>query len=74
MREITIYQINQDKFLVSEDGRGVQTLTSPQLRSHLFSAGHGGKDYKNTRQILNTMGNTTVMTFPPSLGFIKKPE
>ena len=64
MREITIYQMNGDKFLVSESGRGIQTITGSHILKHLLNnAGHTGKDYKNTRKILNVKGNTTVMVF-----------
>ena len=64
MREITIYQMNGDKFLVSEAGRGIQTITGSHILKHLLNnAGHTGKDYKNTRKILNVKGNTTVMVF-----------
>ena len=64
MREITIYQMNGDKFLVSESGKGIQTITGSHILKHLLNnAGHTGKDYKNTRKILNVKGNTTVMVF-----------
>ena len=63
MREITIYQLKGEKFLVSENGRGVQTLSSHVLKHYLAEAGHKGKDYKKTRTILSRVGNTTVMTF-----------
>ena len=64
MREITIYQMRGDKFLVSESGRGIQTITGSHILKHyLEQAGHKGKDYKNTRKILNVQGNTTVLTF-----------
>ena len=64
MREITIYQMNGDKFLVSESGRGIQTINGSHILKHLLNnAGHTGKDYKNTRKILNVKGNTTVMVF-----------
>ena len=63
MREITIYQLKGEKFLVSENGRGVQTLSSHVLKHYLEEAGHKGKDYKKTRTILSRVGNTTVMTF-----------
>ena len=63
MREITIYQMRGDKFLVSENGRGIQTLPGHILKHYLEQAGHKGRDYKNTRKILNVKGNTTVLTF-----------
>ena len=63
MREITIYQLRGDKFLVTETGKGIQTLSGHILKSYLEQAGHKGKDYKNTRKILNVKGNTTVLSF-----------
>ena len=63
MREITIYQMKGDKFLVSESGRGIQTFSGHILKHYLEEAGHKGRDYKNTRKILNVKGNTTVLTF-----------
>ena len=64
MREITIYQLRNDKFLILEAGRGVQTISGSHILKHLLNnAGHTGKDYKNTRKILNVKGNTTVMVF-----------
>ena len=64
MREITIYQLRNDKFLISEAGRGIQTISGSHILKHLLNnAGHTGKDYKNTRKILNVKGNTTVMVF-----------
>ena len=63
MREITIYQMRGDKFLVSENGRGIQTLSGHILKHYLEQVGHKGRDYKNTRKILTVKGNTTVMTF-----------
>ena len=62
MREITIYQMRGDKFLVSENGRGIQTLSGHILKHYLEQAGHKGRDYKNTCKILNVQGNTTVLT------------
>ena len=63
MIEITIYQLKGDKFLVTETGKGIQTLSGHILKSYLEQAGHKGKDYKKTRTILNTVGNTTVLSF-----------
>ena len=64
MREITIYQMKGDKFLVAETGKGIQTITGSHILKHLLEQlGHTGKDYKNTRKILNVKGNTTILSF-----------
>ena len=61
MREITIQAMKNGRYLISEPGVGQHVLESHFLKHRLNMAGHTGRDYDNTKKILNKIGYTTVI-------------